>query len=207
AADGLPDDRVTSIAAADDGVWVTTTRGVAFVHPDGAVAPFTLAPGRQIGRAVLARDTLWVATEAGLFFVANAGSSPPGAGPDPVLRPAPGTEAQPALRGPVPDVAVAAGVVYALTAAGLYRRGESGWSGPERAALARIGRPLRLAASGDTVWVAGEQGVAALDAATGATTDYVVPADIPAGPVLDVAPAGDVVWLGTPAGALRLRLR
>ena len=61
--------------------------------------------------------------------------------------------------------------------------------------------------AGALIWVAGARGAAVLDPATGGWTRYLVPADIPAGPVVDVAPAGDHVWLATPLGALRMRVR
>jgi len=54
------------------------------------------------------------------------------------------------------------------------------------AELQRVGPPLRLAADGRDVWVAGPRGVARLDAEMGRWEAFTVPFDIPAGPVLDV---------------------
>src|SRR5690606_41423181 len=80
--------------------------------------------------------------------------------------------------------------------------------GPARGAeQAGIGRAFRVRTDGGRIWIAGERGAAVLDTATGAWTSYLVPADIPAGPVADVVADGDHVWLATPLGVLRLRIR
>jgi ligand-binding sensor domain-containing protein len=206
-ADGLPDDRVTSIAATVDGAWVTTMRGLAFVDDAGAVTAVAPGQAHSMARAVLANDSLWVATEIGLLLLTDAAAAVRAGTQTTRLRASPGAEAQPALRGPVLDVAVADDAVHALTPDGLFRFESGVWQGPERAALARIGRPHRLASDGEGLWITGERGVAHLAAGQGVVIDYLVPADIPAGPVLDVRPAGEHIWIATPAGALRLRRR
>jgi hypothetical protein len=74
-------------------------------------------------------------------------------------------------------------------------------------ALARIGNAYRLAASAGYLWAAGPGGIAYRDPASGAWTAFTVPADLPAGPAVDVVQVGDDVWAATPAGAIRLRWR
>jgi ligand-binding sensor domain-containing protein len=215
AADGLPDDRVSSIAAAEGGFWVATMRGITFVDAAGDVAPLTIAPGRAFARVALIGDTLWAAGEDGVWVVPRARTSSilPGALVNvpqarvPGAFLAPGTAGHAALRGPVLDLTADAHRVVALTATGTFTHVRGTWSGPDRAAeQAGVGRPVRVRLQEGRLWVAGERGAAVHDTATGAWTRYLVPADIPAGPVLDVAAAGEHVWLATPLGALRLRV-
>ena len=106
------------------------------------------------------------------------------------------------------DIAAGEDGIVALADGAIFRYDGARWSGPDRGAeQAGIGRPIRVRVDGARIWVAGERGAAVLDPATGAWTRYLVPADIPAGPVVDVAPAGGHVWLATPLGALRIRVR
>jgi ligand-binding sensor domain-containing protein len=216
AADGLPTDRVAGIAAVAGGLWAATTQGLAFVTADGAVAPFTIAPGLTIARAVAMGDTLWVASAEGVLVVPNAGHptilpgelvNVPQARP-PAAFAAPGTDGHPLLRGPIVDIAAGDAGIVALAGGALFRYDGARWIGPDRGAgQAGIGRPIRVRADGRRIWVAGERGAAVLDIATGGWTSYLVPADVPAGPVVDVASDGEHVWLATPLGALRLRIR
>lgn len=216
AADGLPTDRVAGVAAVSAGVWAATTEGLAFVGADGAVAPFTIAPGHTIVRAVAVGDTLWVASEEGVLIVPSAD--------DPTIRPgdlvnvpqarppaafaAPGTQQHPLLRGRIADIAAGDGGIVALAGDALFRYDGARWIGPDRGAeQAGIGRAFRVRTDGGRIWIAGERGAAVLDTATGAWTSYLVPADIPAGPVADVVADGEHVWLATPLGVLRLRIR
>ena len=216
AADGLPGDRVTSVAAADDGVWVATTAGLAFVDRAGDAAPFTIAPGSSFGRIVMVGDTLWAAAQNGLWVVPHARQPtirPGGLVNVPEARPpaafqAPGSADHPALRGGVLDAASDGARIAALTQLGVFVRDGGSWTGPHRVAEeAGLGRPARVRIDGTTLWVAGERGAAALDLATGTLDRYLVPGDVPAGPVVDVVPDGEHVWLATPLGALRLRLQ
>ena len=97
---------------------------------------------------------------------------------------------------------------WVLTDVGLFRLDPAGVQGPAaNAALQRIGPPVRLAADENGVWVAGPAGIAHRDPVSGVWEAFTVPADIPTGPIFDVVPVGDDVWIGTPAGALRLRWR
>jgi hypothetical protein len=64
-----------------------------------------------------------------------------------------------------------------------------------------------LTSDGTGVWVAGDGGAARWDPAAGEWLTYLVPGDIPVGPVLSVQASGGRLWLATPAGALRIEPR
>jgi len=202
-ADGLPASEALSLAPGQGGVWVGTRRGLAWVGDDGTARRAAGAPARRIHRLAARGDTLWIASDAGLWVLAD--------GADPAARaaaPAPGSEAQPALRARVVDVRPAADAIYALAQDALYRLAAGAWSGPIREpGGGALGRLTALAAADGELWVAGDGGAARWDRATGLWTVFRVGGDIPEGPVRAVLPAGGHVWLATPAGALRLAWR
>mgnify|MGYP001200970430 CR=1 FL=1 len=197
--DGLPTAEATALAPAPTGLWVGTRRGVVALDDAGEVAEGPLLTGQTVYRLVASRDSLWIATDVGLW-VLPAGAQAP--------VPAPGVENHPALRGPVIDVRPAFGSLFALTERGLYRFDGQSWRGPiAEAGQAGLGRLRALAAGDGQLWVGGDRGLARWDTETQLWTYYWVPADIPEGPVRRVLPAGEHVWLSTPAGALRLAWR
>lgn len=187
--DGLPTDDVLSVAPTEHGWWIGTTRGLVLL---GDATEGTHLPGRRIYRTRMIADTLWVASDAGLFVLHDSALVQVGGG---------SLGAEPML-----DVVHARGKVYALSRAGIYERTVEGWRGPLRtAAIAGAGALTRLAGTSTQLWVAGNSGAAVLHGEIGEWTYFTAPADIPTGPVLDVLPQDDrVVWLATPAGALRM---
>ena len=196
--EGMPTAASTALAVAGERIWVGTPQGLVLVTGDGGVGE-RLLPGTRVNRLAIARDTLWIASQQGLLIVPSA-TSPAG---HTALR-APQAESAIA-RGAVLDVRVAGDTIWALTELGLRRHAGGQWSGP--VGDARIGRPHRLALAPGALWVAGDVGAARLDLASGQWLTFVAPVDLPAGPVTDVVPWGDDVWLATPAGAVRLRWR
>jgi len=202
-ADGLPAAEVMSLAVAPgpDGVWAGTRRGLVFVPADGTPLSDPVLAMRRIHHVRASADTLWISADDGLWIL-------PLAEPDLAPRRAPGSAHIPPLRTRVLDARPAPGGVRAITESGLYVEDGGVWSGPVRApALDAIGRPHSLATADGQLWVAGDLGVARLDTRSGLWTAYLVGQDIPLGPVHDVVPAGDDVWIATGAGALRLRWR
>ena len=193
---GLPSSSVTSLVSWQTGVWIGTTRGLAVMgDQDG---PAIVSRHAVHGLAIHA-DTLWVASDAGLLSLSLGLSEPP----------------EPQLNGPrgrVLGVAAAFGVLHVISEDGVYRRGASGWEGPIREPRAAgTGRLTRIVGSAGALWVAGVDGVAraeyARDPSLLTWTVFRTPEDIPEGPVYDVLPAGDFVWVATPLGALRLEAR
>jgi len=193
-AQGLPADQTTTVVPLVQGAWIGTLRGLARVDGAGRVSA-TALEGRRILDLVLTGDTLWIATESGLF--ASIGDGAP--------APAPGVDAVPALRTtPIVSLAARTGSIVALTPAAVHRFEGGRWTAAsQEGALAGLGRLLRLHVDTDgTIWVGGEGGAASLG--QGAVRTWLVPDDIPAGPVRGLLVDGDNLWVATPAGALRL---
>jgi ligand-binding sensor domain-containing protein len=194
-ADRLPADQTTCVVPVPGGAWIGTLRGLAKLDVTNRSVTTTLA-GLRVLDLALAGDTLWIATQSGLFVSVADG----------VPAPATGLENAQSLRtGPVVALANVGGVITALTPAAVHRLEQGQWSAPIRDPATRALGPLfrlHVAADGG-VWIAGEAGVAAVEAGKPVRT-WLVPDDIPAGPVRGIVLDGDDLWVATPAGALRL---
>lgn len=201
---GLPSDVVLSLLAREDGVWVGTERGLAFLAADSAegrgrlVALDGVAPVPV--RALLATgDTLWAGTDDGLVL------RPPG-DEHRFVRPA-ASGAQPRLRQPVLALASADSSVFVAVRDGVLafslRSGQ--WHEPWPAVPWRsVGEVEVLAADARTVWAGGPFGVIVVDRATGGSRILRTGSDLPdavTGIVLD----GGWAWIGTLGGVVRLR--
>jgi hypothetical protein len=81
----------------------------------------------------------------------------------------------------------------------------NGWGEP--VPLGARGRVRALAADQSGIWLAHDGGASHWDPTGREWWHYLVPQDVPLGPVLDVLPAGDHLWLATPVGAVRLDTR
>lgn len=194
ALDGMPSPEAFALEHAIDGVWVGTARGLVHVDTAGNVAPAIL-PGVGVYDLAFDGTLLWAATARGLVYLENGAARQP-------------TDAPPALAGETRAVSLADDGLWVLTADAAYRLGDSGaWRSWREPGLAGIGALRRMTSSTGAVWIAADQGVAVYEAATGAWRYYSVPGDIPEAPVASVLPVGPVLWLGTPAGALRLPVR
>ena len=201
---GLPSDVVLSVLARDDGVWVGTDRGLAFLDADSTEGRGSLvALGGLTGvpvRALLATgDTLWVGTDDGLVLRA------PRAG-DQFVRPA-AAAAQPRLRQPVHALASADSFVFVSVRDGIlaFSLRSGAWTEPWSAVPWRaVGAVEVLAADARTVWAGGPFGVVAVDRATGGSRILRSGSDLPdavTGIVLD----GGWAWIGTLGGVVRVR--
>ncbi len=73
---GLPDDLVQTVLPRDDGAWLGTARGLAFVHDTAAPASVrgdvraAAFAGQPVHALALVRDTLLAGTNSGLFALA-----------------------------------------------------------------------------------------------------------------------------------------
>ncbi len=208
--DGIPQLPAFSLASlGNGGVLVAARGGLVQLNADGHTASGIALAGVAVNRVFENADTMLLATESGLWTLAARPASA-GAVADSAalaLQRVRGADDQAALRGNVLDVVAEPGIIVALIGDALYRRDAAGtWTGPLRdASLGRIGRLNRLAYALGQLWVSGEGGVARYDEAHSAWTFYQVGLDIPEGPVVDVKPDGDWVWLATPAGALHVK--
>lgn len=192
--DGLPSTDVFALARALDGVWAGTARGV--VHVDTAgVASAAILPGTPVYDLAVYDGVVWVASARGLLQLDGAAARQPDALP-------------PALRGEVRGVSASSAGFFAITSDALHQRTADGaWRTHREPGLAGIGALRRVSVQDGAVWIAADGGVAHWEADSGIWRYYSVPADIPEAPVVSVLPVGDDVWLGTPAGALRLPVR
>jgi ligand-binding sensor domain-containing protein len=189
----LPDDDVRALAAAPDGVWAGTRRGLVLLPDSGA-------PQRigDVVDAVLALhavgETLWVGTATGLRWLppgAAAATAPPGTVPA-------------ALRDPIVALARSADTLLAATPDQLAWRGPDGaWTVTRP--LADVGTITALAGDAGGAWVGGTAGLAFWDVGRGAMRGLRVPVDVPA-PVRDLAVDPPWLWVATDSGLVRFDL-
>jgi len=196
-ADGLPSARATALARVGDAIWVGTERGLAVVRDGIAQRTGGVGAPAVTGLAVTGDSLVWIGTTRGLA-VARARDGEP--------VPIPGTAAGQGARGvTIVDVADAGERVHVLAEGRVTTWDANGLLNALGVEVPRqIGRPLTLAADRSGVWVGGTTGVAFLDPVSGSAGTLLVPQQIPEGPIRQVLPAGDAVWLATPAGAVRL---
>ncbi|MGI8842175.1 MAG: hypothetical protein ACR2HZ_00635 [Gemmatimonadaceae bacterium] len=198
---GLPDDRVLSVAAVAGGAWAGTARGLVFVSDQsgsasaGAVGR-TLLSGVAIRGLVASADTVWAATDAGLLAALAADTLP---------RRATTTDSR--LRRPLVALArVDSILVVASQDEVVVTVSGRALTTPRlgRGQLTGVGRITAVSADEGTIWIAGENGVAVVTRSAGVQTVLRVPADIP-GPALDVTLDPEFAWIATRAGVVRLR--
>ena len=200
--DGLPGEEVLALAPTEEGVWAGTGNGLVAISDDGELLDGPFLTGVRVNRLVLAGDTLWLATTAGAFQL-PASDTLPGE-----LTRLPGTEEHPGLRGLVLDIRPGQSEAFLLTDRALYRFDGAEWVGPEEEALVNsFGRLHRMALADDQLWLAADRGVLRWDRLDGSWYEYHIGPDINEGPVTQILPAGDHVWVATPGGAMRLRWR
>jgi hypothetical protein len=189
---------VLTLAHAAGSVFVGTRRG-AFVIRGGLAGSHA---GRSVesvltGTAVrgMARgvDTLWIASDAGLAALPLTGQT----ARTQLVRETSGPV------GPVTDVAVTGDTVLVLTPEALYRRTVAGWSPPDPLPAA-VGPLLRVEVLNGVTYVTGYRGAARTHARGAGWDYYTAPDDVPEGPVRDLLPGAESLWLATPAGALRI---
>jgi ligand-binding sensor domain-containing protein len=193
AADGLPSDIVTSVAAGVAGTWVGTTAGLAFVER----LPRAVGPGIAVRDLVLLTDTLWIASDAGVLALAP---------PDSIPRRLSVADAR--LTRAVAAIAKADSVLAVASDAELIEIDLiAGQVLPPRAAsFAALRRIVRMAMDAHTIWLAGEGGVLVIHRATGRSALLAVGITVPAA-ATDVALARDFAWIGTRDGLVRVRRR
>jgi len=207
--DGLPDDRVLSVATRDDGVWAGTARGLVYVT-DSTDARTVRTRGLgvrlldniPVHALQFTGDTLWVGTESGLLALA----SPNGQAATAISRP---LGSDPALRRAVRALAWSDTVLLAATDDAVLLLAP--WSGVEPTRVDAldvrlVGRVTRVAIDDRTMWLAGSEGVVMVSRRDGATRVLRVPVDVP-GPVLDLVADREWLWVGTPQGLVRFRRR
>ncbi len=192
-AERLSSARASTVAVAGQHVWIGTRAGLLHIA-DQARRP-TL--GAQVNRVRVLGERVWLASGDGVYHAAVD------AHPDSLrlVR----EEGLPSAQ--FLDVARASDRVFAITAAALFVQEGTSWRGPVRLPVSGgLGRLTTLAGDGAALWIGGVNGLARYQPGTEEWLYFLVPRDLPAGPI-DIAPAREAVWLATPAGALRLNWR
>jgi hypothetical protein len=193
--DGLPSEDVRCLAAAPDGVWVGTMRGLAVITERGVERIGQLA---QPVLSLLARgDSLWVGSAVGLGVLAPGASD--------VALPAE-VAAEPALRAPIIGLAATGDTIVAVL------EDQVGWRDPSarRWTVLRpqvmLGVLSTVASDAGGVWLGGSFGVTfwRLGRGGGSFQSIGVPGDLPA-PVRDLTVTAPWVWVATDSGVVRLR--
>lgn len=196
---GLPDDRVLAVAATGTGVWAGTARGLAFVGGDargaGAVGR-TMLPGVAVRGLAVSGDTVWAATDGGLLAALQS---------DTLARRVNSDDSR--LRRPLVALTRADSIlVVASQDEAIVLAGVRALELPQlgRGQLGAVGRIAAVAADAQSIWIAGDRGVAMMSRDGGVVRMLAVPSDIPA-PALDVMLDPDFAWIATRAGVVRLR--
>ena len=208
ALDGLPSDVVYAVAAKENGAWVGTAAGVAFVSDSGAPGNVVRnTRSRGISRVLLqgipiyalqaVGDTLWIGANDGLYALSGATGA--------LQRP---VSDDPALRRPVRALAWSDSLLIVATDDELLRLSPRGSAIPSRIAsldLRPAGRISAMAMDDRTIFIAGSEGllVLARPDRAGNTRFLRASTDLP-GAALDVAISRDWVWVATPNGLVRL---
>ena len=206
--DGLPADIVLSILARDQGAWVGTARGLAFVNDSvrerGAPRKGRVAQTGVTNTAVHALlatgDTLWIGTDAGLVLL------PPGETARPVR---PGAVAnEPRLLRPIRALARSDSLIVVATDDALLRFALPSGRLLERLTtvpFGAVGVIGALAVDDQTIWAGGSNGAVVIGRETGlARVVPVAQGQLP-GEVLDIVLTRDYAWLATRGGLVRLR--
>ena len=209
--DGMPDDRVLSLAATAEGTWAGTARGLVWVS-DSADArnPRTRGIGQRLleNTSVFALqaigDTLWIGTSAGLVALAGGNGAGLNVATSALSRP---LGAEPALRRPVRAMAWSDSVLLAATDDGVLQLTPRRATEPIRVPDLDgrpVGQVTRLVMDDRTIFLAGTDGLLVASRRGGARRLLRAPRDLP-GPVTDVVASREWLWVGTPFGILRLR--
>jgi ligand-binding sensor domain-containing protein len=209
--DGMPDDRVLSLAATADGAWAGTARGLVWVSDSSDTRnPRTRGIGQRLleNTAVTALqsigDTLWIGTTAGIVALAGGSGAGINVATSALSRP---LGSEPALRRPIRAMAWSDSILLAATDDGVLQLTPRRASEPVRVPDLdgrQVGQVTRLTMDDRTIWLAGTDGLLVASRRGGARRLLRVPRDLP-GPVTDVVASRDWLWIGTPFGLVRLR--
>ncbi|HSJ14061.1 MAG TPA: hypothetical protein VK939_06580 [Longimicrobiales bacterium] len=182
---GLPAPTVTALQVADDALWVGTSRGVCrFVAGHCGSA---LLPGRHVTALAQCRDRLWAATRGGLFTIRGDLAE---------------AVQLPGLRARIESVACLGERVFAAGASRLLEHAGSSWV--DVVVPRPQGTLHTLFASEDGLWIGADRWVGHMDATADGWSHYIVPADVPEGPIRAILPDRSFLWLVTPGGIVRL---
>ena len=194
--DGLQSGDVRALARAPAGIWVGSALGVA-VAPEGTSrepAELVATVDASVLALAVSGDTLWIGSSLGLLALLPAVAAPVAVQPD-----------LPPLRAPVVALAVKGDTILAALPNRLALRAGGVWRIVDPPGVS-IGRFTALAPDARGFWLGGAQGLAFYQPASNVWRALTSTGDLPL-PVLDVAAAGDYVWVATPGGVVRFLRR
>jgi len=190
--DGLQSGDVRALAQASAGIWVGGALGVA-VAPEGdsrdPAEPVATVHANVLAFAVTG-DTLWIGSSLGLLALPPGGVGPVAVQPD-----------LPSLRSPVVALAIKGDTILAALPNRLVLRAGGVWRVVDPPGVS-IGRFTVATPDARGFWLGGAQGLAFYQPASNVWRALTSSGDLPL-PVLDVAAAGDYVWVATPGGVVR----
>lgn len=188
----LPD--VMSLAAARNGIWVGTTRGLSLITDDERTQE--VGPSAAAITSLLAvGDTLWVGTSAGL------GQVLPGA--HAITTPSELADRS-SLRVTVYALGRLQDTIVMATGRELLWRSPATREWTAVPLPLTLGTPTAIADHDGALWVGGTRGLALADISHGSAHVYAVPFDVPAA-VRDLASDRDYLWAATDSGLMRIR--
>lgn len=205
--DGLPADQALAVAARENGAWVGTSRGLAFVLDTvrrgagqkgrGDVTGSMLA-GTPVRALFAVGDSLWIGSDAGLLVMSLRVASAPAR--------ASATAQEPRLQRPIVAITGIDSLLYVASQDELIiLQRRTGAVLPRLAADVRaIGNITAMAADAHSLWIAGSLGVLAINRDNGVSHFLSVPRDLPSD-ALDVALSPEWAWVATRAGVVRVR--
>ncbi len=196
-ANGLPDQRVTTLVQRQGRVIIGTPRGLAHVAGDGRVQRTAGAYTDAVYALAARGDTAWVGTSRGVFaLVAN----------DDDIRMPEGFRRLTGMTAPVLGIGYHADTLVAMTPERiLWRDPVSGAWAAGPVLSTELGRLMVLHATINGLWVGGERGAGLVGPTSNVLRALRVPSDIP-GRVTAIANDGTYLWIGTPFGLVRFLL-
>lgn len=182
----------SAVAAAPNGVWAGSDRGLALVREDGGVT--RVGPvGLRVLALHSAGDSVWVGTVQGLLLAVGETGE---------LRTPVGSPVEPLLSGPIVALARSGAALVAATPDRIiWRRNGAAWT-VERVISSELGTISSLAADSGGVWVGAEAGMAFYRFSGRGLVTFRAPDDVP-GPVRDLAVSGGYLWVATDRGLVR----
>jgi ligand-binding sensor domain-containing protein len=187
--DGLPTETVRALLADGNALWVATSRG--FCRFEAERCGPNLLPAQPVHALAACGGRVWAAARNGLFTSSGSEAARPAS----LAR----------TRTRVQDVACIGERVFAATLDQLLEQRPDGWQ--ERVVPRPQGALHSLVSAAGELWIGADRWVGRWDAASGEWSHYIVPSDVPHGPIQDILPLPSALWLVTPGGMVRLDLQ
>jgi ligand-binding sensor domain-containing protein len=195
--EGLPDQRVLSLASFQRRIVAGTMRGLVEISEDGQVTRLVERFMEPAYALATRGDTLWVGTPRGLLAWLP--------GEDGLAEPE-GLRRLPGSRVPIRGIGYAADTLVAMTEDQLLWRDPVTGAWTPGPLLGALGRLTAFTITADGVWVGGTGGAGFVTPTSPLLRQLRVPSDIP-GSVTAIASEGSFLWIGTDAGLVRVRLQ